>query len=152
MVGKTSPIKPADKERFDIIAKHCGCLPCIISGMGYVPCTIEHVTSRGRRLADEHQATIGLCEWHHFATLGPGQTRQGMSGTLGPSLAWGRKNFEDHFGDEVTVLIPCQNYLISLFEAQPWLEYDLPRATARQLRIEWTTIYHASISQSPERD
>lgn len=150
MVGNTAPITEADRQRFEIITKFCGCLPCIISGMGYRPCTVEHVTDRGRRLENEHQGSIGLCEWHHFGTLDEGQTRQGMSGTLGPSLAWGRINFEEHFGDEVTVLLPCQNQLIEWFTQSPWQEYDLPRQIARRLRIEWTDRYHASILQSAE--
>lgn len=154
MVGKTAPITKADQRRLEIITKHCGCLCCVISGHLYRAATVEHVTDGGRRVEiddkSEHQCTIGLCEWHHFGALLPGQTRQGMVGTMGPSLAWGRIPFEEFYGDEVNVLIPCQDYFIKLFEASPWLEYDLPRKAARELRLHWTEIYHAAILQSNE--
>ena len=136
----------------EIITKHCGCLPCLLTGHLNVLTTIEHVTEAGRRVGgeDQHQWTIGLCPWHHFGHNSRGWQRQQMQGEYGPPLAYGRKNFEEHFGDEVTVLVPTQDFLLALFAEKPWPEYDLPRDNARKLRIHWIELNHASVtSQSP---
>jgi len=61
-----------------------------------------------------------------------------MIETLGPSFAHGRGAFKEHFGDEVDVLVPTQDFLIGLFDAQPWQEYALPRDVARETRKFWT--------------
>jgi hypothetical protein len=130
----------------DIIAKHCGCLPCLLMGWADVHTSIEHVTEHGRRVgkgADQHKWTIGLCTWHHFGHTPNHTTRQQMSGEVGPSLIWGRNTFEEHFGDEIEVLVPTQNYLLDLFDAQPWPEYALPRDIARRTRNQWIELNHA---------
>lgn len=122
----------------ETIAKHCGCLPCLLVGFSDIHTTIEHVTDRGRRVGgdEQHQMTIGLCPWHHFGHLPAGASLQGQIGEFGPSLIW-RNHFEEHFGDEVDVLIPTQDYLLALFDENPWPEYALPRNVARRVRIEW---------------
>lgn len=138
MVGKTRRALKNERDRMDIIAKHCGCLPCLLMGYSDVHTTIEHVTNRGRRLENEHMATIGLCVWHHF-----GHTQgiyQAVTGERGPTLVAGRHIFEAHFGDEVKVLLPCQDFMISLFYESPWLEYTVPRRICRQVRNKWIEI------------
>lgn len=148
MVGKTAPIRKHDAQRMDTIAKHCGCLPCLLMGFSDVHTTIEHVTERGRRVGDEeqHQWTIGLCVWHHFGRPLPqwesmpgrvGGPLQATSGALGPSLIWGRTTFEEHFGDEVNVLVPVQDFMLAQFDEAPWPEYSVPRQVARAVRNHW---------------
>ena len=139
MVGKTKPIRPHDALRMDTIARHCGCLPCLIAGISDVHTTIEHATEHGRRVGDEeqHQWTIGLCRWHHFGEM----TGTAVASHLGPSLAWGRKEFEDWFGDELEVLVPTQDFMLDLFDRQPWPEYALPRHVAKEVRTFWQTKY-----------
>jgi hypothetical protein len=137
MVGKTRQANARDRKRMDTIAQHCGCLPCLLMGWSDVRTTIEHVTDRGRRLEDEHQWTIGLCTWHHFGHCSHGRNRQQMSGELGPPLTWGRHIFEDHFGDEVKVLVPTQDFVLAKFDERPWPEYALPYDVARETRIFW---------------
>lgn len=134
MVGKTAPIRPQDALRMDTIARHCGCLPCLIAGLSDVLTTIEHATEGGRRIQDEeqHQWTIGLCDWHHF---GHGPERWGRS------LAHGRHGFEADFGDELEVLVPTQDFMLSLFDRQPWPEYAVPRQVARKVREFWQSKY-----------
>lgn len=152
MVGKTAPIRPEDAERMDRIHKYCGCLPCLICGVADVHTTIEHVTQHGRRIngSEQHQWTIGLCPYHHFGKPlddwqnlpgSLGGALQATSGLLGPSLAWGRKPFEEHFGDEVTVLVPTQNFMLAEFDRHPWGEYAVPRIVAREVRQVWMTLY-----------
>jgi len=148
MVGKTKPIRTQDADRMDTIAKFCGCLPCLLMGYKDVHTTIEHVTEHGRRVGDEeqHQWTIGLCAWHHFGQTEPDQTRQRMSGELGPPLPWGRKEFEETFGDEVNVLVPVQNVLLAIFAEDPWPEYNLPRQVQHKIRRHWRELRDAAIT------
>ena len=148
MVGKTPRARKNDRQRMDTIAKHCGCLPCLLLGHMNSLTTIEHVTDRGRRIGgdEQHQWTIGLCKWHHFGHTNNHWTRQQMSGEFGPPLAWGRRDFEDHFGDEVLVLVPVQNFLLGLFAERPWPEYNLPRNVARKVRLRWIDLNHASVT------
>jgi len=110
--------------------------------MGYLDrlSTIEHVTERGRRVgikSAQHENTVSFCLWHHFGVCDQGRTKQKMIGEYGPSLAHGRKPFEAHFGDEVHILIPTQNFLIEQFADNPWNEYHLPRNVARLTRTRW---------------
>lgn len=142
MVGKTAPIRRQDEVRFVVIREFCGCLCCAIEL--YSSCredialtTIEHVTDRGRRLEDEHQATIGLCPWHHQAVPWNGVSKQEMRDALGPSLADGRRTFEEHFGDEVDVLLPVQDELIIWFAEDPWQEYTMPANIRQRIRAQW---------------
>lgn len=137
MVGKTRPANARDRKRMDTISKHCGCLPCLLMGYSDVHTTIEHATEHGRRLEDEHQWTIGLCTWHHFGHTHNHRNRQQMSGDFGPPLTWGRHIFEEHFGDEIKVLVPTQNFVLEQFDRQPWPEYALPRDVARLTRFHW---------------
>ena len=147
MVGKTAPIRKSDRERFDIIKLYCGCLPCLLMGHLDVHTTIEHVTEQGRRIgkgSEQHCWTIGLCVWHHFGHLPNHTTRQKISGERGASLVWGRKIFEEDFGDEVTVLVPVQDFMLKLFADKPWAEYSVPRHIAREVRNHWIELNHAA--------
>ena len=147
VVGKTAPIRPHDADRMDTIAQFCGCLPCLLMGYTNVRTTIEHVTEHGRRVDgdEQHQWTIGLCPWHHFGHIEEGYyNAQKLSGTLGAPLSWGRKVFEEEFGDELKVLVPIQNFLLAQFAEDPWPEYNLPRHVANKTRRHWIEVKHAA--------
>lgn len=149
MVGKTKPIKPRDQLRFRIICDYMGCLCCALDerSAGYEEIaltTIEHVTEHGRRLPDEHQATIGLCPWHHQGIPWNTMTKKKMLLILGPSLADGRKPFEAHYGDEVNVLLPLQDELIIWFADEPWQEYTMPERIRQRIRSKWIEIRNQS--------
>ena len=148
MVGKTAPIRAHDAKRMDTIATYCGCLPCLLVSWLDVHTSIEHVTEAGRRIDQEeqHQWTIGLCGWHHFGHYESRWNRQEMSGMFGPTLAWGRKPFEEHFGDEVHVLVPTQDFMLELFDQSPWPEYNVPRHVAREVRNHWIELRHAHVT------
>lgn len=153
MVGQTEPITPKDRQRFTAIKENCGCLCCLLVGWLDVPTTIEHVTDGGRL---GHRHSLGLCEWHHFGTSMHGahslsaRRLQAMIREFGPSLAKGRKPFEEFFGDEVKILLPIQNYLLDRFAADPWPEYNLPANVAIDTRNRWIELNHAT-AQTPSR-
>lgn len=142
MVGKTAPIRRQDELRFKVITEYCGCLPCLLENVALNSedlslTTIEHVTEHGRRLPDEHQATIGLCPWHHQAIPWNGLNERDMQAILGPSLAKGRKPFEERYGDEVMVLLPLQDILIIQFAQDPWPEYTVPESVRKSVWKQW---------------
>jgi len=137
MVGKTPRARKDERQRMDTISVYCGCLPCLLMGHLDMHTTIEHVTERGRRLEDQHMATIGLCVWHHFGHTGNHGKISRYRKELGPALAHGRILFEDWFGDEVQVLIPLQNFLLAQFDLRPWPEHNVNRKAARRTRNEW---------------
>lgn len=145
MVGKTAPVRRQDEIRFKVITEYVGCLCCAIDAqhLGHEDIsltTIEHVTDRGRRLPDEHQATIGLCPWHHQAVPWARLSKKEMRLILGPSLAEGRKPFEEHYGDEVQVLLPLQDQVIIWFAADPWPEYTMPHQVRQRIKAKWTEL------------
>ena len=147
MVGKTPRARKNEQQRMETIVQHCGCLPCLLMGFLDVHTSIEHVTERGRRIgkgAEQHEWTIGLCVWHHFGHTHRKMSRQMIDYVRGPSLIWGRIPFEGHFGDEVHVLVPTQNFMLELFDTQPWPEYAVPRGVARKVRNQWIELNHAS--------
>lgn len=140
MVGKTQPIKAREKRRLRVVKIYCGCLPCLLMGHLDRHTTIEHVTNRGRRVgikSAEHENTVGMCMWHHFGVCDPGQQKHQMIAELGPALAHGRVPFEEHFGDEVKILIPVQNFLLDQFDESPWPEHSVSRHAARRTRNKW---------------
>ena len=145
MVGKTAPIRRQDEIRFKVITEYCGCLCCLLQQheLGHesiARTTVEHVTEHGRRLPDQHQATIGLCPWHHFGAPWAMMRRDTMEAILGPSLSHGRKPFEAYFGDEVHVLLPVQDELILMFARDPWPAYTVPRAVRHAAVIKWNEL------------
>ena len=108
--------------------------------------TVEHVTDRGRRVgkgADHHKNTIGLCYWHHFGNCHGKASINKMTLKFGPSLAYGRRVFEEQYGDESEVLVTTQDFMLELFADNPWPEYSVPREVARDVREKWISLNHA---------
>ena len=143
MVGRTAPIRPIDEHRFEVIREHCGCLTCLIRARLNIRCTVEHVTDAGRRVGGsaQHQYTVGLCEWCHLGWPPEGMLTGQATTILGPSLANGRKPFEEAYGDELLVLIPTQDWLIRSFDETPWRPYNIPLHVARDAQELWTQLY-----------
>ncbi len=147
MVGKTPRARKNERDRMEVISLYCGCLPCLLVGHLDRHTSIEHVTDAGFRIGkgpEQHEYTIGLCVWHHYGRRPNRSTRQHMSGEFGPPLAWGRKTFEAHFGDEVKVLVPLQDYLLELFAADPWPEYNINGQAVILTRNKWIELNHAN--------
>jgi hypothetical protein len=101
----------AEQARFDAI-KSGGCMACIqrgidMAGQGLVE--VHHLLSGGRRIG--HMATVGLCCWHHRASLFLGHDHKAMRDHYGPSLAEGSKPFHSEFGGDA-LLLDMQNQLL----------------------------------------
>jgi hypothetical protein len=102
------PLTKADEARRSAI--HAGhCMACYqrgidLRGQGLVQ--FHHLLSGGRRIG--HQATIGLCCWHHMAQPFFGYSHEEMRDEYGPSLAEGSKPFHAVFGSD-EVLLRMQN-------------------------------------------
>jgi len=147
MVGKTPRIRKNDRDRFEAIKQYCGCLACILTGHLDVHTSIEHITESGRRIgkdSSQHEATVGLCMWHHFGVCSGCRSTQSQTGEFGPSLAHGRYAFEEFFGDELKVLKPVQDFLLQLFADEPWPEYNISGKAVRLTRQKWIALNHAN--------
>lgn len=92
---------------------HAGhCMACVqrgidLRGQGLVQW--HHLLSGGRRMG--HQATIGLCCWHHMAQPFWLHTHEDMREHYGPSLAEGSKPFHAAFGSDAILLAMQNEYL-----------------------------------------
>jgi len=90
----------ADLARFDALQK-LGCIACRQRGV-YSQVHVHHMLSGGRRRG--HQATVGLCPWHHEGYPPDGITNAEANRYYGPSLARAPKSFRAEFGDDETLL------------------------------------------------
>ena len=114
--------------------KESGCILClIVCGKTQAP-DVHHLTSAGRRKG--HQHTIGACPYHHRGHLN-GQSKQQMSGLLGPSHAWGSKGFHEFFGSD-ELLLQIQNRILTRFNENPWFDYQVPTLVRREAQHLWT--------------
>lgn len=92
MVGKTKHRTISDNVRMTALGQ-IGCIACMIDGNDGNPCEIHHVTDCGRRIG--HQATIGLCAFHH---------RGAPPEIPYPSLELSKRAFVERYGSEDELL------------------------------------------------
>lgn len=107
MVGRTQARVIADQIRLTTLFE-IGCIPCMIDGMDGEPATIQHVTSCGRRLEDQHQKTYSACAWHHLGHVPDFVSRNNVelaTQMLGPSLAHQRRPYRDRYGTEADLIM-----------------------------------------------
>jgi len=110
------------------------CLPCLLlTGRIRMP-SVQHVVEGRKRLG--HQASYASCEWHHFGHPFEKMNRQWMIGELGPSLAHGKRGFQEYWGTE-RLLIKIQNMILMRFNESPWMGYDVPHNTRREAQHLW---------------
>ena len=129
----------ADKDRMGLIKEHMPCLPCLLTVKKVRLPSVQHLVEGRKRLG--HQFTYASCEWHHFGHPFGNMTNQEMSGMFGPSLAWGKRTFQEFFGPE-RLLVEIQDLLIKRFESSPWLDYAVPYEDRRQAFHVWTEKRH----------
>jgi hypothetical protein len=129
MVGKSKYPTRTEARRMELIGQqYFGCIPCRLEEPSLpVLATVQHVVE-GYRLG--HMFTYGCCLWHHLGQF-PSQP--------GPSLAHNRKGYRQRYGSE-RLLIALQDFVIEIFEREPWFEYEMPDEVAFQLQDEWVKL------------
>lgn len=105
-----SPTK-AQVKRFQAIAD-IGCLACILEGRAGEPPDIQHLLSGGKRRG--HDATIGLCPWHHRGQPKGDLREVGMQALFGPSMHHHRRAFIERYGTD-DELLAMQDRLIARY-------------------------------------
>jgi hypothetical protein len=95
----------AQVRRWDRIREK-GCIACRMDGRGYVPTTVHHLTVGGRhgQRRRGHDATVGLCPWHHQGTCREGWSVADMTRAYGPSYAHQPQLFRDWYGEDEALL------------------------------------------------
>jgi len=135
MVGKTKAATLSEKKRMELI-KGLGCVACVVNNWPDTQCEVHHVVEGRVRLG--HSQTMGLCLWHHRGEAGD-HSRMHMSGLLGPSLAHGSSHFTECFGSQAT-LVAVQDYILERFQADPWLDFAMPRGVVLDIFYFWTNL------------
>lgn len=102
--GGKAPTK-AEAARM-LAIREAGCIASRIRGLGFVPCTVHHLTVGGRHGQKRrgHMMTVGLSEWHHLGRVPEGWTKDRARQVLGPSYALEPRAFREEFGDDDRLL------------------------------------------------
>jgi hypothetical protein len=107
--------KPTKEEADWIVAiKTHNCVACEVQGLDnpFEGCDAHHLLSGGRRIG--HDATVGLCPWHHRAVPVWSDAKRTRS-AYGPSLMDGSKLFRDAYGTD-DELLALQKRLLGIEE------------------------------------
>lgn len=102
----------AQQKRFDAITQ-IGCVACLMDVRGYQPCEIHHLNSGGRNIG--HDATVGLCPWHHRGMPPNNIGNREAERMFGPSFAHTPRAFRERYGDEKE-LLEIQNNMLETRE------------------------------------
>jgi hypothetical protein len=115
MVGRTTKPSAAQRRRLDAISKMV-CVACSIAGQRQPNRTeVHHLVDRGsRRLSGGHDATIGLCGWHHRGAIPP---RPKMQLARAPSMALQKRAFVERYGTERDMLAITDRKLLEVNHA-----------------------------------
>jgi hypothetical protein len=79
---------------------------------------------------------VGLCPWHHRGHT-QDQTKQYLSGLVGPSYAHGRRGFQAFFGTD-DLLLKIQNVILQHYDESPWFDYQPDRNIIRKAQHIWS--------------
>jgi hypothetical protein len=110
--GKATAVESALIE----LVKRLGCICCMLNRTWGMPaayvgvCEAHHLLSGGRRRG--HDATIGLCRWHHQAVPPRPMHEREAIALYGPSVATGSKPFHAMYGSD-DELLAFQNALLA---------------------------------------
>ena len=133
MVGRAKPPTKAEKARMTFLKEHMPCLPCLLAvNMPRMP-SVQHVVEGMKRVG--HMYTYSSCEYHHFGIYNQGAAQDNY-GKLGPSLAHGKRTFQEFFGSE-RVLVHIQDRFYATYKKSPWFDYDVPENVRAKARHEW---------------
>ena len=141
-MGRAKPATSAEKRRMTILKESVPCICCLVLGKVRLP-EIHHAVSGMRR--EGHNKTVSLCPWHHRSIPldnwqkldgAEGGANQATSGLLGPSLAHGKRTFQEFFGSE-HLLVLIATRLVKSYEESPWHNYDIPYDLKRKVIEYW---------------
>lgn len=134
MVGRTKTPTKEQKQRMGTLKEHVPCIACLLATKRVRMPEIHHLVSGMRR--EGHDSTISLCEFHHRGMLPDGKNKQEVSGMLGPSLAWGKRSFQQFFGPE-RLLLKITDFLLDEFHNYPWERHNVPFDLRRRICQYW---------------
>jgi hypothetical protein len=104
---KVSTITPTkdQQQRFRRI-REIGCIACRQTFGGFRMPEIHHLTVTGKHGGKRlgHDATVGLCDWHHRGVLPTGLDSEEAQHALGPSLARTPRQFRMQYGQDAVLL------------------------------------------------
>ena len=135
MVGKTKTPTKAEKDRMTVLKEHVPCIPCLMVVRKVRLPSIQHTVSGMTR--DGHLSTYSACDWHHFGYVQDGMDKMQMMGLLGPSLAHGKRGYQEHFGNE-KLLVRLANFFVDEFQKSPWMDYMVPYELQRRAFNYWS--------------
>lgn len=135
MVGKAKAPTKDEKERMTILKENVPCIPCLVGARKVRLPSIQHVVTGFKR--EGHDMTYTACNWHHFGDPAPAD-KQTTSGLLGPSLAHGKKNYQQFFGHE-KLLVRIADFLVDEFKKSPWIDYNVPHDLRRRSFQYWSS-------------
>ena len=110
----TPPPTSSDVRRFSAI-KELGCIACRLREVGRIWPEIHHLTVTGRHGGKRrgHEASVGLCPWHHRGIPFLGLTLGSTEAVAGPSMKHTPRAFREEFGQDER-LLEYQNGLLGI--------------------------------------
>lgn len=99
----------AEQQRRQDRCREFGCVACHMEGHPGVVPEIQHLTTCGRTISQDH--TIALCPWHHRGEPFPIPSKKLAAKLMGPSLAVSARDFHARYGSDEE-LLTMQNDLI----------------------------------------
>jgi len=121
-------MKPHERDHMRDTKLYIGCLPCLLNDYPNMHADYHHLAPGRKRLG--HEYGFGMCLWHHRGERDWtwGHVPMGeMRSRLGPSLAREKRVFIETYGSEM-LLMELNNFALSLWHAEPWLEHLMPAA------------------------
>ena len=121
--SRSLPNPTAEQARRMSDIAHGNCMACRQMGEFNFP-EVNHIVVANRRVS--HDATYGLCSWHHRRVPLDGFTIWQMVARFGPSLLCGSRPFHAQFGSDAELLV-MQNAALgddrdfwASFESEGW--------------------------------
>jgi Recombination enhancement, RecA-dependent nuclease len=136
----------AKDQRFANL-KRTGCIPCLLDNFLNSHAEIHHVVEQAYRKGDHR--SYSNCAWHHRGIPWEGLQARAMEALLGPSMRLNSKAYHDRYGSELD-LIQVQDFVLHLFDSEPWGDHDMPSAVARKVRTFWMTVREQNVWPKPQ--
>jgi hypothetical protein len=117
--------------------KRTGCIPCLLENFLNAHAEIHHIVDQAYRKGDHR--SYGNCSWHHRGIPWDGLQAHDMEPRIGPSMRLNSKAYHDRYGSELD-LLQVQDFVLGLFDREPWGDHDMPPKIGRRVREFWTIV------------